>query len=134
MKIFCGEIRKTERIVIFEKQIQFFMPKKGYLQLFGIQTLLIEYSNYIQSSKSDQISNRIPLFGTQLFEYSNISNYLFKLWQWQGHSLYTSADIEIDFTVSLQIALKQEKLLNLIIFSFAPSLKQFIKSKEIGEP
>jgi len=44
----------------------------------GIRSLLFEYSNNIRSPKSDRIEYRIPLFGTQLFEYSNNSNYSFK--------------------------------------------------------
>ena len=47
---------------------------------FGILSLLFNYLNNIQSQKSVQILNQIPLFGTQLFEYSNNSNYLFKHW------------------------------------------------------
>ena len=46
----------------------------------GIRSLLFEYSNNIWSPKSDQIEYRIPLFGTQLFRYSNNSNYSFKHW------------------------------------------------------
>ena len=58
MKIFCSEIRKTERIVILDEQIQFFMPKKGYLQQFDIWTLLFKNSNNIWSSKSERIYSR----------------------------------------------------------------------------
>ena len=72
LKIFCSETRKTERFVFLDEQIKFFTPKKGYLLLFIIWTLLFEYSNNIGSSKSDRILNQIPLFGTQLFEYSYI--------------------------------------------------------------
>ena len=46
----------------------------------GIRSLLFEYSNNILSPKSDRIEYRIPLFGTQLFEYSNNLNYSFKHW------------------------------------------------------
>ena len=49
----------------------------------GIRSLLFEYSNNIRSPNSDRISNRITLFGTQLFEYSNNSNYSFKHWPFQ---------------------------------------------------
>ena len=78
LKIFCSEIRKTERFVILDVQIGFFTPKKAiyYYSLFGLY-----HSNIrIILSKSDRISNWIPLFGNQLLEYSNNSNYLFKLW------------------------------------------------------
>ena len=53
----------------------------------GIWSLLFEYSNNIRSPKSDRISNRITLFGTQLFEYSNNSNYSFKHWYGFRHVL-----------------------------------------------
>ena len=55
------------------------MLQKGYLQLFGSQTILFKCLNNIQSSKSDQILNQVPLSGAQLFEYSNNWNYMFKL-------------------------------------------------------
>ena len=53
----------------------------------GIRSLLFEYLNNICSPKSDRISNRITLFGTQLFKYSNNSNYSFK------HSLHSQPDV-----------------------------------------
>ena len=40
--------RKTE-IFVMDKQIGFFMKKKGYFQLFVIWTLLFKYSNNIWS-------------------------------------------------------------------------------------
>ena len=55
-----------------------FEPKMAIFNYSGIRSLLFEYSNNIRSPKSDRISNRITLFGTQLFEYSNNSNYSFK--------------------------------------------------------
>ena len=55
--------------------IQYF--EKGYLQLFVIQALIFNHSSNILSSKSDQILSLTPLFGTQLYEYLNISNYSF---------------------------------------------------------
>ena len=57
---------------------QNFEPKMAIFNYSGIRSLLFEYSNNIRSPKSDRISNRITLFGTQLFEYSNNSNYSFK--------------------------------------------------------
>ena len=47
-----------------------------YYSLFGPY-----YSNNIWSSKFNQILNRIPLFGGQLFESLNNLNYLFKIWK-----------------------------------------------------
>ena len=61
---------------------QNFEPEMAIFNYSDIRSLLFEYSNIIPSPKSDWISNRTTLFGTQLFEYSNNLNYSFKHWTW----------------------------------------------------
>ena len=72
----------------------------------GIRSLLFEYSNNIRSQKSDRISNRITLFGTQLFEYSNNLNYSFKHWFKQILNLFI-------FFFSFVVIIKLSKLYTL---------------------
>ena len=95
-KSFAERLEKLNDLWFGMKKLDFSCQKKAFYNylLFGpyysnIQIIFshqnlteywieyLEYSDNIWSSKSDLLSNQI--FGTQLFEYSNNLNYLFKL-------------------------------------------------------